>query len=280
MPSPEKSRQRSTLPWAVAASLVIHALVLLVGRHEPPDERPTPSRNASRLEARLAPRAQVPATPLPLPAPAPAPAPKAAGKPSPRPRLMTAQRGGAPAAPASPTWSAAEKAEMNRFVDELADQARAAPKPTLAQRSLAMARDEGRQQAQQVAAETATLERRPNTAPPDRFTLDMYVDGLIKRLNRSAAYVRNDPRSKGMRVAAVQFRVNPDGSLKSFVVLNAADQQEEIAFIQSVVERAIPFSPFPADLDRAARSLAMTICILPASGGGFGFTRGTDGRGC
>jgi len=110
----------------------------------------------------------------------------------------------------------------------------------------------------------------------------MYVDGLVRRLNRSAGFVRNDPRSKGVRQASVQFRLNPDGSLKSFSVLNMGDQAEEIAFIKSVVERSIPFAPFPADLNRSARSLAMTICIVPGSagGGGFGFTRNANGRGC
>ena len=107
----------------------------------------------------------------------------------------------------------------------------------------------------------------------------MYVDSLIKKLNRSSSFVRNDPRSKGVRPAAVQFRLNPDGTLKSFVVLNAADQADEIAFIKSVVERSAPFSPFPADINKAARSLAMTICIFPSNDGGMGFTK-MNGRGC
>ena len=170
---------------------------------------------------------------------------------------------------------------MNRFLDELAAEAKAAPKPSLAQRSLAQARDIGRQQARQEEEGTAMLERRPNSPPPEPFSLDLYVDGVVKRLNRSAAFVRNDPRSRGMHTAAVQFRINPNGSLKSFTVLNAGDQQEEIAFIKSVVERAIPFAAFPPDIDRAARSLGVTICIQPGRGGGsFGFTRLADGRPC
>ena len=76
------------------------------------------------------------------------------------------------------------------------------------------------------------------------------------------------------------YAINPDGTLKSFVVINAADQGEEIAFIKTVVERAAPFSPFPPDINRAARSMAVRICIMPASGGGFGFSRAGDGQGC
>lgn len=260
--------QASALRWALAASLLGHGLVLLIPQHEPAAGAARPAR----FEARLA-------APAPVESP-PAAALAARAPAASRPRLLTAKPARGPAVAASPKWSVAEKAEMNRFLDELGEQAKARPTPTLAQRSLAMAREQGRQLAQQDSEREATLERRPNSAEPDPFSLDLYVDGLVKRLNRSAAFVRNDPRSRGVQAAMVQFRLNPDGTLKSFVVLNAADQGDEIAFIKSVVERSAPFSPFPADLDRAARSLAMLICIKPATGGGFGFTRNANGRGC
>ena len=76
-----------------------------------------------------------------------------------------------------------------------------------------------------------------------------------------------------MQTAAVQFRLNPDGSLKSFTVLNAADQADEVAFIRAVIERSVPFSPFPPDIDRAARSLGVTICIRPGRNNDPGFSR-------
>jgi hypothetical protein len=110
----------------------------------------------------------------------------------------------------------------------------------------------------------------------------MYLDSLVRKLNRSAGFVRNDPRGRGLKVAAVEIRLNPNGSLKSFKVLNAADQQDQIAFVRSVVEQSVPFSPFPADIGKSAKSLAMVICIMPANagGGGFGFTRNPGARGC
>ena len=153
---------------------------------------------------------------------------------------------------------------MNRFLEELDN----APKPTLAQRSIAIAGDYARNMARQDEAGAASLELKPNAAQPDPFSLSMYVDGLIKRLNRSAAYVKNDPRNKGIRTASVQFRINPDGTLKSFDVINEGDQADEVAYIRSVVERSIPFSPFPEDINKSARSLTMTICIRPAGSGG------------
>ena len=275
MPIAEISPEQRALNWALAASLAIHLLLLFVPRHDPSAQ----SAAASRLEARLG--------PLPRPAEAPAlpatvkplPAGKAA-KPAPRPRMMTVDKSRGPAVAAAPKWTAAQKAEMDGFLNELAGQAQATPKPTLAQRSLAMAREQARQLAAQEEAGEAMLERRPNGPPADPFSLEMYMDGLVRRLNRSAAFVRSDPRSKGVRPAVVQFRLNPDGSLKSFVVLNAGDQAEEIAFIKSVVERAVPFSPFPPDIDKAARSLGVTICIQPGSGGGggFGFSRMSGSR--
>ena len=267
----DNSLKRRAPLWAIAVSVVIHGLVFLIPRSDPPN-----GSNLPRLEATLAPRAPK-AQPEPPSRETPPSQPTRAAKKSPtRPRMMSVDKA------SRPTWSVAQKKEMNDFLDELATEARTEPKPTLAQRSLAMARETARQMAQQEAADSATLEMRPNAPPADPFSLEMYVDGLVRRLNRSAGFVRNDPRSKGVRQASVQFRLNPDGSLKSFSVLNMGDQAEEIAFIKSVVERSIPFAPFPADLNRSARSLAMTICIVPGSagGGGFGFTRNANGRGC
>jgi hypothetical protein len=257
--------------FAFAASLLIHALVLLIPRHDPSGE-PSPPR----LEARLAKTAVPEAANTP-----PSPAKPAKTKPE-QSRILTTNKPGKRSVAAAPQWSAAEKAEMNRFLDELDTQAKATPKPTLAQRSMAMAREQAMQQARQDAADGASLELRPNAAPPDPFSLEMYLDGLVKRLNRSATFVKNDPRNKGIRPAAVEFKLNPDGTMKSFKVVNEGDQAEEIAFVRSVVERSIPFSPFPADLNKAARGLTMRICILPprAGEGGFGFSRTSPGRGC
>jgi len=268
----DDSLKRRAPLWAIAVSVMLHGLVLLMPRSDPAN-----GNNLPRLEARLAPRLPKPQPVAPERETPPAKPHEKATKKSPvPPRLMTSSK------PSRQSWSVAEKREMNDFLDELATQARNEPRPTLAQRSLAMAREAGRQMAQQEAAESATLEMRPNAPPADPFSLEMYVDGLVKRLNRSAAFVRNDPRSKGVRQASVQFRLNPDGSLKSFAVLNMGDQAEEIAFVKSVVEKSVPFAPFPADINRSARSLAMTICIVPGSGGagGFGFTRNANGRGC
>jgi hypothetical protein len=256
--------------FAFAASLLIHALVLMIPRHDPSEASSPP-----RLEARL----RQPPSPEKVSAPEARPKPSKI-KPE-RPRLLTTNKPGKTSVASAPQWTAAEKADMNRFLDELDSQAKAAPKPTLAQRSLALARDEARQQAREESAGSATLDMRPNATPPDPFSLEMYLEGLLRRLNRSAGFVKNDPRSKGVRQAAIEFKLNPDGTMKSFKVVNAGDQADEIAFVKAVVERSIPFAPFPADIDKAARSLTMRICIQPAHAGegGFGFAR-ADGRGC
>jgi hypothetical protein len=181
---------------------------------------------------------------------------------------------------ATPAWTTAEKNEMNRFLEELGGAQKRAP--TLAQRSMSMAREMARQDARQEEAEMAVVERLPNSPPIDPFGLELYLEALIKKLNRSASHVRNDPRAQGVKVAAVLVKLNPNGSLRSFKVINAGDQQDEIAFVRQVVEQAVPFAAFPADIQRSARSLSMMICIMPpkAGGSGFGFTRQADGRGC
>jgi hypothetical protein len=262
------SPARRPLLWALAISLAIHLLLLLAPQHAP-TARPAA---AARLEARFAPASQAPAESSETPA-----APQAApASRTPRPRRLTAER---PRETAQPTWTAAEKAEMDNFLEELARQPGASAKPTLAQRSLHMAREQGQQLAARDEAGEALLEPRPGGPPADPFSLELYLDGLVRRLNRSALHVGNDRRGQGVRPAAIHFRLNPDGSLKSFVVLNAGDQADEIAYIRSVVERSVPFSPFPPDIDKAARSLGITICIRPASDDGSpGFSRMSGGR--
>ncbi len=263
----DQSREQRLLLLAFAVSLAIHLAVLLVPRTERSGEQ----HAASRLEARLAPsRKQV----EPVVESPPTPAAAKTAKAKPKTRIMTADKSRS----ATPQWSVAQKAEMDGFLNELADQAKAAPKPTLAQRSMAMAREAGRQMAREDAAGDALLELRPNGPPANPFSLEMYLDGLVRRLNRSAGFVNNERRHRGVQTAAVQFRLNPDGSLKSFVVLNAADQGEEVAFIKAVIERSVPFSPFPPDIDRAARSLGVTICIRPGQNSEPGFSRMSGSR--
>jgi len=269
MPLQDPPRPRHSLNLAIALSVLLHGLVLFVPTHAPRTEKP-----AARLEARLAPPTPLaPTEVVPKPQP-PAPRPT----PARRPVLAVAKGKGRSVAP-QPKWTVAQKQEMDSFLDELNTQAKT--RPNLAQRALAAARDFGRQQASQEDEGSAILERLPNSPPVDPFSLEMYLDALVKKLNRSAAFVKNDPRTKGVKNAAVQVRLNPDGSLKSFRILNAGDQKDEIAFIKSVVEQSVPFSPFPRDLKQSAGSLSMVICIQPGNGGGgFGFTRMPGGHSC
>jgi hypothetical protein len=273
---PEKPRIQWSLRLALLLSLIVHGVILALPTQSPRVEE----RAAKRIEASLV--RQPPTPPQPAkPAIIPAPAKTKQAKPQPQRKILALDKAqGRAVTPAAPRWSVAQKEEMNSFLRELDGQARQAP--DLAQRSLAMARDIGRQQAAQEQEGSEVLERLPNSPPVDPFSLEMYLDSLVRKLNRSAGFVRNDPRGRGLKVAAVEIRLNPNGSLKSFKVLNAADQQDQIAFVRSVVEQSVPFSPFPADIGKSAKSLAMVICIMPAnaSGGGFGFARNPGARGC
>ena len=261
----------SSLPIALALSLLLHGVILLISG-QPPESR---ERAAGRIEAALVPRPQV------VPPPVRRPTRQAAVK-SPRHKnvLAVAKPKVETTRPTQPRWSVAEKEEMNNFLQSLEEPRK--PAPDLVQRSLAMAREDSRQQARQQEEEgSEILERLPNSPPVNPFSLEMYLDALVKKLNRSADFVKSDPRSKGLRSALVQVRLNADGSLRNFKVVNAADQQGEIAFIKSVVEQAVPFAAFPADIRRSARSLTMMICIRPPSlSGGFGFMRTPDGGRC
>jgi len=284
-----------TLGVALAISLLAHALVLLIQLQKPESvAQPQP-----RLEARLAPPApntpQAELRPAQPPKPTQKTRPKAdkTPRPAPTPRILTARKPStttARLAESTPKWSVAQKEEMNNFLDELASDAKARqakPKPDLAERSLAMAREHTREALRDGSrnrqdALSDLIERIPDSPPVDPFSLEFYLDSLVKKLNRSAAFVKNDPRARGIQSAAIEVRLNPNGSLKSFVVTRSGDQQEEIAFVKSVVERAVPFAAFPPDITKSARSLALMICIQPASleGGGFGFTRKPEGSRC
>jgi len=274
--SPYRRAQRS-LRIAFAVSLLVHAVVLFVPMGEKA-QKPPPGR----LTTRLAPKPQ----PLPAPEPVekvaeqtPTPRPRAV---EPRKRVLTRESGSAPAhVTQAPKFTQAEKQEMNDFLNSLEKEARA--QPSLAQRSLAMARQIGRETASQDQDDDAvTIERIPNSPDVDPFSLEMYLDSLVKKLNYSADHVEKPPRQAGYKKASVQLRLNPDGTIRSFEVLNAGDQFDQIAFIKRLVERAAPYSPFPPDIVRSAKSMAILICIVPSygPGGGMGFTRNSDGRGC
>lgn len=267
---------RRAFRLALAASLLIHAGLLLIPLSQP---RPAPLAGGSRLAATL---------PVPLQV-----VPSRRRPPVQEQRqVLTAAKGSSKArhtakstprqtASSTPRWSQAEKDDMNKFLDGLASEARPRSGRELANNALAAARDLGRHQAR--AEEEEDQGRASNARPAERFSLEMYFDALVKKLNKSAGFVKNDPRSKGVKAAAVQVQLNADGSLKSFRILNAADQQEEIAFIKSVVERAVPFAAFPADIKQGSGgSLSILICILPTSlgDGGFGFSRTSTGRDC
>lgn len=114
------------------------------------------------------------------------------------------------------------------------------------------------------------------------FSLQMYFDAFVRKLNQSSAFVKNDPRARGSRKALVQIVLKPDGSLKSYRVIRAADQQAQIAYIKQVIDLASPFSAFPQDIRRAMDSFSVLICIYPPREGesGGGFTRSFGSQDC
>ena len=275
----DTDRKQRALYIALALSLALHCAVLLIPEKEKPVSRPP----ATRLEASLTSPTQKPQTATVTP-PAAAPKKPAPSKPqqAKRPVLAINKPQGSAANQTAPKWTVAQKAEMNDFLRELESQAKATPRPDLAQRSLSMAREFARQQGKQDREGSEVLDLLPNAQPVDPFSLEMYLDALVRKLNKSAGFVRNDPRTLGVKRASVQVKLNPDGTLKSFNIVNAGDQKDQIAFVKSVVDKAVPFAPFPSDLRRSASALNMTICIQPASGnaGGFGFSRLPEGSGC
>lgn len=179
------------------------------------------------------------------------------------------------------SWPQSEREEMERFLGELA----APPKPPsgteLARRALAMARNiEPTVEKPDALGE---IMQRLRAAEVEPLSIELYFEALFRKLNRSAAMVARNTREAGSQVAEVRVALNANGSVKSFTIEHSADQQAEIAYIQSVVERAAPFPVFPADIRRATDTLILQICIQPkqyANVSGAQFTRMARGQSC
>lgn len=284
----DNDRSHKRFKFALLLSIVLHGLVLLIHTGSPGDRAQKAARGdgaETRITARLKPEtADQPAAITPpasaiLPAPKRQPLKHQPNKPR-RPKVMsvpaelTRQR----------TWSIAERDEMNQFLDELKTPPPAPPKPPskgaeLSRQALASAREEGRRQAQQ--GDVSGVESSLDNKTVEPFSLQMYFDAFVRKLNQSSAFVKNDPRARGSRKALVQIVLKPDGTLKSYRVIRAADQQVQIAYIKQVIDLASPFSAFPQDIRRAMESFSVLICIYPPrEGEGGGFTRSFGSQDC
>lgn len=272
---PQSNNKRFLL--ALAASVAIHLALLLFKINTPPEILSGAERPPSKLDVRLAKPER-----RPQPAVAPQPAPpkqRLARTPRPPPRLQSPP---AVVAEAEKTWSQTEKEEMNRFLNELEAPAKPRSGAEIMRNALAMARTLAKEE-EKEEDELAVITQRLRAANIEPLNLELYYEALFRKLNRSAAMVKNNSREVGTEVAVVRVVLNPNGSVKSFSILQAADQQAEIAYIKTVVERAAPFPAFPAEIRKATDALILQICIQPkrfAAGSGPLFTRIARGQSC
>ena len=253
-------------------SLLVHLVVLLLPMAAPPAGKPQ-----QRLSVRIA-RQAARQTLTPAPTAVLSPTQKS----EPRQRKVTpASNKSIQTTPAftsaaveEPHYSQAERDDINNFLESLGPKAKIpADARSLNDRSLAMARDIGREFArQQGDAGGVSVERVPNSPPLDRFSLEFYLDSLVNKLNRNAKFMKR-PEEGGRQTAAIQLRINPDGTVKSLEVLNESDQKDEVEFIKRLLERSAPYSPFPPAMAVSAKSMAIVICIKPGLSGDFGFSR-------
>ena len=271
---PQSNNKRFLL--ALAASVTIHLALLLFKINTPPEILSGAERPPSKLDVRLAKPDRAP-QPAVTPQPAP-PKQKLARTPRPPPRIQSPP---VVVAEAEKTWSQSEKNEMNRFLNELDTPPKPRSGAEIMRNALAMARTLAKEE--EKGDELAEITQRLRAANIEPLNLELYYEALFRKLNRSAAMVKNNSRDVGTEVAVVRVVLNPNGSVKSFSILQAADQQCEIAYIKTVVERAAPFPAFPADIRKATDALILQICIQPkrfAAGSGPLFTRIARGQSC
>jgi len=267
------ARAQKSFRLALVVSLLLHAAILFVGFSSSGS-----SSGPAALPTLLATLAKP--SPVMRPVVPPTSTPPSTHRKSARaPAKSSAQR-----KLTSPTgvwanrsFSPAERADMDNFLNDLATQARPPSGRELSKRALAMARQLGRAAADDGEEDTSG----PGGKVVEPFSLEMYFDAFVRKLNRSAAFVKNEQRTRGLRKALVRIALNADGSLKSYRVLRSGDQVAEIAYIKSVVDRAAPFSAFPPDIRKTTDSLSILMCIYPAHDGeGGGFSRSFGGQDC
>lgn len=270
------ARSRSSLRLAVLLSLLLHAAVLFIGFSAPP-QRPGHGNSTRALRPALIATLIRPSAP---PTPPVRPPSSALVKRPAAPKKPRAQRQLTAADDAWKTrsWSAAERSDMNKFLRGLPPRAKPPTGDELVQRSLAMARQFGRYPEGEADEETPEQQTARGKAV-EPFSMAMYFDAFVRKLNRSAAFVPYATGARGSHKALVRISLNADGSLKSYRVLRAADQGAVIDYIKRVVERASPFSAFPPDIRKLKNSLSILMCIYPAhdgEGGGFSRSFGTQ----
>lgn len=276
-----------SLGLAVVVSLLLHAAVLFINFSLPDQSywlAENPDTSSGTAQPRYFATLAKPATPRPVePAPSTAAAAASAhrkpgasaGKPS-EARKLSVPSG----IWANRSWSKAERVDMNKFLDELSAEAKPQGARDLSQRALAMARELGKLGPKEGEDE-ALGQPAASGKVVEPYSLEMYFDAFVRKMNRSAAFVKNEPRVRGSRKALVEISLNSDGSLKNYRVLRSGDQAAEIAYIKSVIDRASPFSAFPPDIRRARDSLSIMMCIIPASAGGSGgFSRSFGAQDC
>jgi hypothetical protein len=267
-------RDNKVLRMALVASLVLHAAILCIKLAAPSGKPQDGERRASsRLDVNLAkqPKTETDIQPPPRQA-------KSRSKPGLRQLVM-------PRRSANPedtrAWTTKERDDMDEFLNEIAQEAKPPSGKELALRALSMARS--MHTPQQVDTEAQEVLQKLEAAKVDRFSIEMYFDAMFRKMNQTAAMTKNETRQKGSHTAAVRFVLNKDGSVKSFKIVNAADQQAEIDYIQKVIRQASPFPAFPPDIRNATNEMVVQICIKSdpfGSLGGSTFTRMSSGQDC
>lgn len=274
---------RSSRPFRLALllSLLLHALALCWRVSAPTalsGAAPSGEAPKKRLDIALTPsRPPVAQAVPPMP-------PQQARPPARQRKSLARELLAVPKALSEPRqWSRAEREAMENFLDEL----HPAPTPPktgeqLARESLALARRMGREAPADETPAAAPPVGRPDARAVEPFSLQMYFDAFINKLNRSADFIKNDPAGRGLRTALVEITLNPNGTLQSYRVLRSGDQEKQIAYIKRVIDIAAPFAPFPDDIRRAMGGFSVRICIQPARAGEGGkmFLRSADDGEC
>jgi hypothetical protein len=268
---------------AFLASLALHGLILCLNIGAPGTAAKNSSGAVSRLDVALKkPRAASPLPPQKITPNTSNAVSATQHKKHATPQILTAQ----PGIVTEHSWSVSERSQMDQFLNSLGPQSQSAQNqntPTLAQRALAQARELGRNLQREEGLDSVQAEQQMTRGnASDRFSFDLYFDAFVRKLNRTAVSVKEqEPKTGGFRKALVRIALNPNGTMKAYQILRAADQKEQIAHIKRILDAAAPFAPFPADIRTASNSLSILMCITPGNGNdASGFSRSSSAQDC
>ncbi len=88
-----------------------------------------------------------------------------------------------------------------------------------------------------------------------------YQDAVASLLARSKRYPERAIKRRITGEATIRIELSPDGSLSNFQILRSTESTILDEELRAMVDRALPFPPFPSDLQRTSLTLVIPVAF-------------------